>query len=202
MRKVAAALLVIGSALLMGGTAFAQGSAPRLEIGVMPAGVTFFSEADNGEPSFKSYALVGTVTVNASRFIGVEGEVGGSVGIEQDLDLRAGRVSAQPPHMLTYMGNVLIYPGGRDHRAAPYVAAGAGGITLFQRAEVAVPDNTTLFAGSVGGGVKVDVTDGIGIRVDYRFMPVASKNDAPVFFGRETRYGHRVAAGLTINVGR
>jgi opacity protein-like surface antigen len=202
MRKIATAIMGIGSALLMNGTAFAQGAAPRLEFGVMPAGVTFFSEADNGEPSFKSYALVGTVTVNASRFIGIEAEVGGNVGIEQDLNVRTGRVSAQPPHMLTYMGNVLIYPGGRDHRAAPYVAAGAGGITLFERAEVAIPDNTTLFAGSVGGGVKVDVTDAIGICVDYRFIPVASKDDAPVFFGRETRYGHRIAAGITINVGR
>jgi len=37
---------------------------------------------------------------------------------------------------------------------------------------------------------------------DYRFLIVRSDDDAPLFFGRETRYGHRVTGGLLIKVGR
>jgi len=29
-----------------------------------------------------------------------------------------------------------------------------------------------------------------------------SKEDAPAFFGQETRYGHRVYGGVLLNVGR
>jgi hypothetical protein len=31
---------------------------------------------------------------------------------------------------------------------------------------------------------------------------VQSKDDAPSFFGQETRYGHRVYGGVLINAGR
>jgi len=31
---------------------------------------------------------------------------------------------------------------------------------------------------------------------------VQSKDDAPAFFGQETRYGHRVYAGVLLNVAR
>jgi len=37
---------------------------------------------------------------------------------------------------------------------------------------------------------------------DYRFTAVRSKDDAPSFFGQETRYGHRVYGGVLINAGR
>ena len=41
-----------------------------------------------------------------------------------------------------------------------------------------------------------------GLRGDYRFIGVRSKNDAPAFFGQETRYGHRVYGAVLINSGR
>jgi hypothetical protein len=41
-----------------------------------------------------------------------------------------------------------------------------------------------------------------GLRGDYRFIAVQSKDDAPAFFGQETRYGHRVYGGVLLNVGR
>lgn len=104
--------------------------------------------------------------------------------------------------MLSYTGNVVIYAGGRDRGVAPCVAGGIGGLTLFECMEVRVADNTTFFAGTVGDGLKVDLTDGLGLRVDYRFIPVASQDDAPAFFGRETRYGHRIAGCVMINLAR
>jgi hypothetical protein len=39
-----------------------------------------------------------------------------------------------------------------------------------------------------------------GLRGDYRFIGVQSKDDAPAFFGEETRYGHRVSAAVILNV--
>lgn len=197
------AMMMAGVCLLGEGSAYAQSTnTPRVEIGILPAGGTVFTEGDSGAPSFGTYALAGSVTINASRFVGIEGEVGGNLGIEQDLDFLTGTRSTKPPHMLSYTGNLVFYPGGRDRRAVPYVTGGAGGLTLFERAEVGVPENTTLFAGNVGGGLKIDISDRWGIRADYRFVAVASKDDAPAFFGIETRYGHRVAGGILINLAR
>jgi opacity protein-like surface antigen len=197
---ILAGVMCAGSAQLT----YAQATdVPRVEIGILPAGATFFTSGDSGAPSFGTYALAGSVTVNINRFVGVEGEVGGNLGIEQDLEFTTGTQSMKPPHILSYTGSVVVSPGGRDRRVAPYIAGGIGGLTLFERAEVGVPENTTLFAGNVGGGVKIDVSDRWGFRADYRFIPVASKDDAPAFFGRdETRYGHRIAGGILINLAR
>jgi hypothetical protein len=41
-----------------------------------------------------------------------------------------------------------------------------------------------------------------GRRGDYRFAVTQSKDDAPAFFGRDTRYAHCVYAGVIINTGR
>jgi hypothetical protein len=40
------------------------------------------------------------------------------------------------------------------------------------------------------------------VRGDYRFMSVRSDDSAPVFFGQETRYGHRVYGAVVINAVR
>jgi len=41
-----------------------------------------------------------------------------------------------------------------------------------------------------------------GLRDDYRFLITKSNNDAPSFFGRDSRYGHRLYAGVIINAAR
>ena len=40
------------------------------------------------------------------------------------------------------------------------------------------------------------------LRGDYRFVAVRSKDDAPSFFGQDTRYGHRIYGGVVINAVR
>ena len=71
---------------------------------------------------------------------------------------------------------------------------------MFQRQELGVTDNTTFLTGNVGGGLKWYAPNGRwGLRADYRFIAVQSKDDAPEFFGRDTRYGHRVYAGIVVN---
>jgi hypothetical protein len=42
-----------------------------------------------------------------------------------------------------------------------------------------------------------------GIRADYRFIGIKSKDGAPAFFGlTETRYGHRIYGGIVLTGGR
>ena len=81
----------------------------------------------------------------------------------------------------------------------PYVTGGVGAQTLFQRAPLEINDTDTFFTSNVGGGVKW-YSGRWGLRGDYRFIVVQSKDDAPAFFGQETRYGHRVYGGVILNV--
>jgi hypothetical protein len=71
---------------------------------------------------------------------------------------------------------------------------------MFERAELGVNDMQTFLTGNVGGGIKWYAPNGRwGLRGDYRFTAVQSKNDAPAFFGQDTPYGHRVYVGVLIN---
>src|SRR6185312_3856162 len=49
---------------------------------IIPGGGTFFTKGkDTGAPSFGNYGLGGAVEVNLNRFVGVEGEVAGALGV-------------------------------------------------------------------------------------------------------------------------
>jgi hypothetical protein len=86
------------------------------------------------------------------------------------------------------------------HSFAPYATAGVGGLTMFERPRLGVLNDETLLTGNVGGGVKWYAPNRRwGVRGDYRFGATRSKDDAPEFFGRETRYIHRVYGGIIIN---
>ena len=74
-------------------------------------------------------------------------------------------------------------------------------VELFERASLGINDTETFLTGNVGGGVKW-YAGRWGVRGDYRFITVQSKDDAPAFFGQETRYGHRVYGGVILNVVR
>jgi len=83
----------------------------------------------------------------------------------------------------------------------PYVTGGVGALTVFETADLGVNDAETFLTGNVGGGVKW-YAGRWGLRGDYRFVGVQSKDDAPAFFGQETRYGHRVYGAVILNVVR
>jgi hypothetical protein len=170
------------------------------EVTIFPGGATFFTEAsDSNSPSFGNYDLGGSATVNFNRFIGVEGEVSGLLGVSQSLDFVTGAADVKTPHLLNYSGNVIVNAGRGS--VVPYATAGLGGLSLFERAEVGVNDTTTFLTTNVGGGVKW-YAGRWGLRGDYRFIAVQSKDDAPAFFGQETRYGHRIYGGVILNVVR
>lgn len=172
----------------------------RLEVTVIPAGGTFFT-SKGASPDFGNYTYGGAVAYNFNPFVGIEGEFGGSTGIAQDLELASGTSNVKTPNTLNYSGNVVLSSAG--HSVVPFVTGGIGGLTMLQRESLGVAANDTFLVGNVGGGVKWYAPNGRwGIRGDYRFIALRSKDDAPAFFGTDTRYGHRVYVGVIINAVR
>jgi Outer membrane protein beta-barrel domain len=202
MSRVVAIMSV--AAILAAGPAFAQEVAPgpgTVEVTLIPGGATFFTSKDAG-PEFGNYTYGGAVALNFNRYVGIEGEAGGTVGIAQDLTFRGSTANLKPPNMLTYNGNVVLNVAA-GHSVVPFVTGGVGGLTMFERTELSINDTQTFLTGNVGGGVKWYAPNGRwGLRADYRFIAVRSKDDAPDFFGQDTRYGHRVYGAVVINAVR
>ena len=201
-RWIAVLLAIVG---VNATQAFAQETGPgpgKVVVTIIPGGATFFTEANDNPngPSFGNYDLGAGVAVNFNRYVGVEVEVSGALGVSQNLDLGAVSFDERTPHLFNYSGNFVVsVPTGKS--VVPYATAGVGGLTLLERQELGVNDAQTFFTTNVGGGVNW-YAGRWGLRGDYRFIAVQSKDDAPQFFGQETRYGHRVYGGVLLNLGR
>jgi outer membrane protein with beta-barrel domain len=195
---------IAAAALVGAGQAYAQDATPgpgTVVVTIIPGGGTFFTESKNtGRTSFGNYDLGAGVTVHLNRYVGIEGEVSGSVGVAQDL-LISGRTSnLKSPNSLNYSGNLVLSAPNKS-ALVPYVTAGVGGLSLFEKSSLGINGTDTFFTSNVGGGVNW-YAGRWGLRGDYRFIAVQSKDDAPDFFGQETRYGHRIYGGVLLNVAR
>jgi hypothetical protein len=184
---------------------FAQDVAPgpgAVVITIIPGGATFFTEASDNPsaPSFGNYDVGGAVAVTINRFLAVEGEVSGAIGVSQTMQVGTFTVDDKSPNLLNYSGN-LVVSAPTSTSVVPYVTGGVGGLTLFERRELVVDDAETFLTGNVGGGVNW-YAGRWGLRGDYRFIVVQSKDEAPAFFGQEARYGHRVYGGVLLNIGQ
>jgi Outer membrane protein beta-barrel domain len=200
------AVLFTVISLAVASRAHAQQQTPAagaLVVTVIPGGATFFTEgADSGAPSFSNYGLGAGVEVHINRYVGIEGEVTGAIGVTQDLNFANTTANQKTPNLLNYSGNLVVSAANRSS-VVPYVTGGIGGLTLFDQSALAINDTTNFLTGNLGGGVKwFNHTARWGVRGDYRFTAVRANDAAPAFFGRETRYGHRVYGGLLINAGR
>jgi len=198
------AIITAAAGIAGAGQAYAQDVTPgpgAVVVTVIPGGATFFTEGkDTKGPSFGNYDLGAAVTYNINRYVGVEGEISGALGVAQDLQLTGGTANLKTPNLLNYSGNLVV--SAPNHSAVtPYVTGGIGGLSVFEKAGLGINGTETFFTGNVGGGVKWQ-PGRFGVRGDYRFLAVQSKDDAPAFFGQETRYGHRLYAGVLIDVSR
>jgi hypothetical protein len=202
---------VVLLALATAGTASAQergAGAGRFEVTGFPAGGTFFTKgSDTGAPAFKNYALGASATVDLSKHVGVEGEIGGGVGFKQSMTINQTVVpDVKGPNTLAYNANIVFDPTGKNRSIVPYGTAGIGGMTLYSRTELVplgLPDNEHFFTSNLGGGVKWFSTSHWGVRGDYRFIIVNGKEDTSPFIGlNETRYGHRVYGSLLYTFGK
>ena len=198
------ATLIAAVAVLGTSSAYAQEYTPgpgSVVVTLIPGGATFFTEGkETNGPSFGNYDLGAGVAVHVNRFVAIEGEVSGALGIAQDLTLSSGTSSLKTPNLLNYSGNLVVSAANKSS-VVPYVTGGVGGLSLFQREAVGIQDTETFLTGNAGGGVNW-YAGRWGLRGDYRFIAVRSKDDAPAFFGQETRYGHRVYGGVLLNLGR
>ena len=199
------AVLVAAVTIVGTGRAYAQETTPgpgTVVVTIIPGGGTFFTESkDTGRTSFGNYDLGAGVTVHLNRYIGIEGEVSGSVGVAQDLVISGRTSNLKSPNSLNYSGNLVVSAANKSS-VVPYVTAGVGGLSLFEKSSLGINGTETFFTSNVGGGVNWYASNRWGLRGDYRFIAVQSKDDAPDFFGQETRYGHRIYGGVLLNVTR
>lgn len=203
--KIAA--LVIAGTLLGGAGAHAQdvNGSPHpglVEVTYMPVGAAFFTSKGNS-PSFGNYGFGTSVTFNVNSYVGVEGELATMIATTSDLQFGDLNHHTKSPNMLSYTGNVVYHPWGNrglGNGFHPYATGGVGGLTMFERPELGITDDVTFLAGNVGGGLKWYAPNNRwGIRGDYRFIATESKDSAPAFFGRDSRYAHRVYGAVIIN---
>jgi hypothetical protein len=192
-------MIVVGAA-----SAFAQETAPgpgRVEVTYTPGGAAYVASKD-AAPSFGNYTFGTGVTINLNRVVGIEGEVGTMMATTSDLQFGDLNSRVKAPNFLSYTANLIVSPW-TGHALVPYAAGGIGGLTMFERPEAGVFADETFLAGNVGGGVKWYAPNNRwGLRGDYRFGITRSKDDAPAFFGRDTRYSHRLYGGVVINMVR
>lgn len=199
------AFVLTAAAVSAAAPVFAQDAAPgpgKVVITIIPGGATFFTEAkDNPRgPSFGNYELGGSVAVNFNRYLGVEGEVSGGIGVSQSMQLGASAIDEKSPNLLNYSANLVLSAPNRTS-VVPYLTGGVGGLTMFERQPLTADGVETFVTGNVGGGLAW-YAGRWGLRADYRFIAVQAKDEAPSFFGAEERYGHRLYAGVLLNVGR
>jgi len=197
------AVLILAIGITGASRASAQETSPgpgTVAVTIIPGGATFFTESNHAKgPSFGNYGLGGAVEVNFTRWVGVEGEVTGALGITQNLTQAGVTSNLKTPNLLNYNGNVVVHLANQSS-VTPYVTGGVGGLTVFDTATLGISKTDTFLTGNVGAGVKWFHSSGRwGVRGDYRFIAVRSKDDAPDFFGQDTRYGNRVYGGVVIN---
>jgi hypothetical protein len=120
--------------------------------------------------------------------------------VSQDLQFGGGVSNVKSPNLLNYAANLVVSAPNRTS-VVPYVTGGIGGLSLFEKASLGINGTETFLTANAGAGVNW-YAGRWGLRGDYRFVAVQSKDDAPSFFGQETRYGHRVYGGVLLNVGR
>jgi hypothetical protein len=195
----AAAIIGCGSARAQDAGSGAEAGPGLVEVTVIPAGAAFVS-SKNGSPSFGNYGFGTAVTYNINSLIGVEGEFGALIATNSDLQFGDLNHHTKAPNMLNYNVNAIV-TAARFGAARVYGAGGIGGLTMFERDGVGVTGDTNFLVGNVGGGVKWYASNSRwGLRGDYRFLVTRSSDSAPSFFGQDSRYAHKLYAGVILNV--
>jgi hypothetical protein len=196
------AVAIAAVALAGADRASAQETTPGpgvVEVTIIPGGVGFVT-AKNGSPSFGNYGFGFATTYNINKFIGVEGDLAAMIATTSGLQFGDLNSHTKAPNFLNYNVNGIV-TAARFGPSAIYGAGGIGGLTMFERVAVGVPNDNTFLVGNVGGGVKWYAPNSRwGLRGDYRFLMTKSSNSAPAFFGQDNRYAHRLYGGVILNV--
>jgi hypothetical protein len=197
--NVLMAIVVFGA-----GPAHAQNpaGAGKLEVALVPAGWLSFARPETRpEPAFGQFIFGGALTVNWNS-VGIEADLLMAPGREQDLEFGATSLTRKAPHVVVDSVSLIVPVLGNRRRIVPYAKAGIGEVTVMRTSDdVLQPDTETFTSGNFGGGVKWYSAGRWGVRGDYQFAVVRSKNDAPgAFFGRELRKSHRFYGGVVVAI--
>jgi hypothetical protein len=180
--------------------------AGKLEIGGFPGGGLWLAGGDdNTEVNFNNYDFGAGASWYLIPRAAVEVEGAFGLGISQNVNYKNRIVyRTQMPHTFTTSGNIVFFPTGSEQRVAPYVAGGAGMLTLYSRTAASrvfgLTNNESFLTTNVGGGAKIfrrgDARNW-GFRIDYRVVLINSKSDAVAFFAQNKgRIGHRFYIGM------
>ena len=77
-------------------------------------------------------------TVNFNRYVGVEGEVSGALGVTQNLQLGGRDVEPEDAEPAQLQRQRRRAPRRTAARSSPYVTGGVGGLTLFDKATLGI----------------------------------------------------------------
>jgi hypothetical protein len=203
------AMVIVFAAVSLASAQEAATGAGKVEIGGFPMGGTFFVGGDDDkEVNFNVYTAGANLTYYLTRRAAIEGELGISFGLAQDVLFNKTEVlHVQMPNVWSYFGNAVWFPGGATGRQVPYyLTAGVGAVSLQSRQptrpfgyDVDTVGFQTFLAENIGGGVKIfrAAAPDWGFRADYRYIIVNANGDAPAFFARaKSRGGHRVSFGV------
>jgi hypothetical protein len=203
------AMVIVFAAVSLASAQEAATGAGKVEIGGFPMGGTFFVGGDDDkEVNFNVYTAGANLTYYLTTRAAIEGELGISFGLAQDVRFNKTEVlHVQLPNVWSYFGNALWFPGGATGRQVPYyITAGVGAVSLQSRQptrpfgyDVDTVGFQTFLAENIGGGVKIfrAAAPDWGFRADYRYLIVNANGDAPAFFARaKSRGGHRVSFGV------
>ena len=171
----------------------------RLSSPSFRAAGTFFTEnKDTERPELRQLrSRRAASTVNFNRYVGVEGEVSGALGVTQDLAVQRRHVELKTPHLLNYSGN-LVVSAANHSSVVPYVTGGVGGLSLFEKQQPRhqrhrdVPHRQRRRRREV-----VRRPLGAARRLPLHRRAVEGRRAGVL--RQETRYGHRVYGGVLIN---
>jgi hypothetical protein len=202
----------VAGVMLVAGVSVAAAQETRgpgtMELGLFPLGGTFLVGGDdNKEVDFNVYTAGGDVAYYLTERVAIEGEFTVGFGLGQDVMFNRAQVfHVQMPNVWSYFGNVELFPGGANTRLPYYITGGVGAISLQSRLptkqfgyDVDTVGWQTFLAENIGGGVKIfrAAVPDWGFRIDYRYLIVNAKDDAPAFFAKaKSRGGHRVYFGV------
>lgn len=187
-------------AAVAGAAAQETTAARRAEWVAFPGGAIVFTGAKDA-PDFQNYAFGTAFAWNISRRVAAEGEAAFGIGASKTLTFDGRVLTAQPtPDTISYAGQLIVNLTSSRRRLSPFVAGGAGALTLAPHdgtANIGVTERRTMPTANVGGGVKWYAVDDWGVRADYRLTIVGHTDEAPSFFkgAGGMRYGHRLYVG-------
>lgn len=159
-----------------------DGLASQLEASVL-GGIQVLNENDTAlQDRFINVPAVAALTYHVTPIFAVEGEFTWMIPVEQSVSLGSGSSQdRKTPDILAYQANLRAeWPTSAD--LTPYLAAGAGAVTILSNTEVdrlpQIEESQTMFALNFGAGASYGLGTHWALRADFRQFVAFPSEDA------------------------